>query len=73
MYSDMCIPLSIGAVYIELGAIHNLHSFSLFCVPLLTNLLFITDKGKPTSVKALGLVYVRKLQRNKLVSEFLCI
>lgn len=45
--------------------------FSLFYIQLLTSLLFITDKGKPISIKALGLVCIRKLQCNKLVSEFI--
>lgn len=46
-------------------------SFSLFYIQLLTSLLFVTDKGKPTSIEALGLVYIRKLQCNKLASEFI--
>ncbi|KAF4799388.1 hypothetical protein TURU_054611 [Turdus rufiventris] len=39
---------------------------------LLTNLLSITDKGKPTTVKALGLVCIRKSRCNKLRNRAGC-
>lgn len=54
-YPDTCIPLSMGAVYIELGAIHN----SVLSLPVLwpaSHDSAVHNKSKATSVGALGLV-----------------